>query len=580
MATKNLLVGAIDFGTTFSGWAYSFDHDFELDPTKGYVKQWHSGGTLVTEKTPTCLLVKPDGKTLEAFGYDAENKYRELTDEGLHKEYFYFRRFKMLLMKKLGEKLNRNVTVEDEMGKSLPALQVFSMSIKFLFDDMMKVIADRLTGAIDSKDVHLVLTVPAIWTDAAKQFMRNAAINAGISTKNLTIALEPEAASIFCRHLSVNTTTDGSDVSISKLPTGTKYMILDAGGGTIDITVHEVISSESVKEITAASGGGWGGILVDKAFEDFLVNLLGQKTYETFKEQETEDWIDLWRDFEVKKRTITPERTTRVNMKFPLSLGKTYKRLTGFGVSKAFATSEHKDELEFGGDKLKIESGLFKCFFDDSIQKIIGHVQELYRDEKVDKISTILMVGGYSESPMLQHAVKEAFPGLNIVVPSGASSTILRGALVYGHNPISIKERVLKYTYGVCAGLKFREGIDPEYYRTKTDIGFFCLRFVKYVGKGEVVKSNEPKVEHMCSTMMKYQKNLLLEIYATEQDNLEYPDKGGIYIGALKLELPDPEEAVGRKIMYSMTFSGTEIEVLSRDKKTGKEAKAYIDFLG
>lgn len=96
-------MGAIDFGTTYSGWAYSLDHDFKSDPTKGYIKQWLSGGTLITEKTPTCLLIKPDGKTLEAFGYDAENKYKGLAEDGQHNGYFYFRRFKMLLNKKLGE---------------------------------------------------------------------------------------------------------------------------------------------------------------------------------------------------------------------------------------------------------------------------------------------------------------------------------------------------------------------------------------------------------------------------------------------------------------------------------------------
>lgn len=99
-----MIVGAIDFGTTYSGWAYSFLHDIERDPTKAYVKVWHSGsGTLVTEKAPTCLLIRPDGKTLDAFGYEAENKYRELIDKEEHGRYYYFRRFKMILNTKLGD---------------------------------------------------------------------------------------------------------------------------------------------------------------------------------------------------------------------------------------------------------------------------------------------------------------------------------------------------------------------------------------------------------------------------------------------------------------------------------------------
>ena len=53
--------------------------------------------TLVTEKTPTCALIAPNGDELVAFGYDAENKYKVLADNGEHRYYYYFRRFKMAL---------------------------------------------------------------------------------------------------------------------------------------------------------------------------------------------------------------------------------------------------------------------------------------------------------------------------------------------------------------------------------------------------------------------------------------------------------------------------------------------------
>jgi hypothetical protein len=53
---------------------------------------------------------------------------------------------------------------------------------------------------------------------------------AGLVTNKLTIALEPEAASIFCRHLSVHTAISGGNTSIAKMPVGFRYMVLDAGG--------------------------------------------------------------------------------------------------------------------------------------------------------------------------------------------------------------------------------------------------------------------------------------------------------------------------------------------------------------
>ena len=97
-----MIVAAIDFGTTYSGWAYSIRTNFEMDRTKASTKLWNSGSTQ-TEKTPTCILIGKDGKTIEAFGYEAEDKYLELAETGDHRNFYYFRRFKMALNKKLGE---------------------------------------------------------------------------------------------------------------------------------------------------------------------------------------------------------------------------------------------------------------------------------------------------------------------------------------------------------------------------------------------------------------------------------------------------------------------------------------------
>ena len=53
---------------------------------------------------------------------------------------------------------------------------VFSNAIKFLTDDMVLEANKKLAGGISKSDVKWVLTVPAIWTDGAKQFMLEAAI--------------------------------------------------------------------------------------------------------------------------------------------------------------------------------------------------------------------------------------------------------------------------------------------------------------------------------------------------------------------------------------------------------------------
>ena len=104
-----MLVGAIDFGTSFSGWAFSFKHDNKKRPPGATVGTWNSG-TFITEKTPTCILLKPDG-TFDSFGYEAEDRYGDLSNKKQHSQYFFFRHFKMKLFEMFGKVYNVNESV-------------------------------------------------------------------------------------------------------------------------------------------------------------------------------------------------------------------------------------------------------------------------------------------------------------------------------------------------------------------------------------------------------------------------------------------------------------------------------------
>jgi hypothetical protein len=44
MTSTKLVVGAIDFGTTYSGYAFSFAHDYDKDPMKIQANHWIGGG--------------------------------------------------------------------------------------------------------------------------------------------------------------------------------------------------------------------------------------------------------------------------------------------------------------------------------------------------------------------------------------------------------------------------------------------------------------------------------------------------------------------------------------------------------
>lgn len=95
-----LIVAAIDFGTTYSGFAYSTRDDFKRMPTKLYSKQWvDSSSSMVCNKTASCILF--DAKTkFSKFGFEAEAKYLDLIIDKEHKSWYFFKQFKMSLYNK------------------------------------------------------------------------------------------------------------------------------------------------------------------------------------------------------------------------------------------------------------------------------------------------------------------------------------------------------------------------------------------------------------------------------------------------------------------------------------------------
>ena len=65
--------------------------------------------------------------------------------------------------------------IEDIMGKTLPAKNVFALSFEYLINETIQMGKDNGREDLTVKDFHWALSVPAVWSDAAKQFMRLAA---------------------------------------------------------------------------------------------------------------------------------------------------------------------------------------------------------------------------------------------------------------------------------------------------------------------------------------------------------------------------------------------------------------------
>ena len=78
--------------------------------------------------------------------------------------------------------------IKDEMGRPMEARKVFGAVIKYLKDHLVKKSKSQLPGT-QEEDIKFVLTVPAIWNEGAKQFMRGAAIEVCTNQNDVEIGM-------------------------------------------------------------------------------------------------------------------------------------------------------------------------------------------------------------------------------------------------------------------------------------------------------------------------------------------------------------------------------------------------------
>ncbi|CAB1312590.1 unnamed protein product, partial [Coregonus sp. 'balchen'] len=288
-----VVVVAIDFGTTSSGYAYAFTKEPECIHT---MRRWEGGDPGVSnQKTPTTILLTPDRK-FHSFGYAARDFYHDL-DTTESKHWLYLEKFKMKLH------TTANLSIDTELhaanGKRVKAIDIFAYALAFFKEQALK-------AGLVPRD----------------------------NPEQLIIALEPEAASIYCRKLrlhqmiDIGTKTNQNGFSPtenvgagmtqakehvrskrqsrtflvenvigelwSELEEGDRYVVVDCGGGTVDLTVHQIRLPEGhLKELYKASGGPYGSIGIDYEFEKLLCKIFGPDFIDQFKIKRPAAWVDL-----------------------------------------------------------------------------------------------------------------------------------------------------------------------------------------------------------------------------------------------------------------------------------------------
>ena len=243
-ANSSFVIG-IDFGTTYSGASYcafnssgtvrgSLVEMRNIANTISVVKTWPNQTNFFTEKTPTVLAyaqepptwgwsVKPtDDPRVEFFKLGLEE------DTALH----YSAR-----SRNSETALGGYLADPNWAHPKLPEKRAIHYATDYLsrlnHHLSTQVFVNRFgANFLQNQQLSYVITVPAIWSDKAKELTRKAAVTAGIRSESLTLITEPEAAALYCATLCTEV----------DLGPGDRFLICDAGGGTV---VH---SAQAIRE--------------------------------------------------------------------------------------------------------------------------------------------------------------------------------------------------------------------------------------------------------------------------------------------------------------------------------------------
>ncbi|XP_041074229.1 heat shock 70 kDa protein 12B isoform X1 [Polyodon spathula] len=621
------VVVAIDFGTTSSGYAFSFTQDPEAIHM---MRRWEGGDPgVANQKTPTSLLLTPEQR-FHSFGFLARDSYHDL-DPDEARDWLYFEKFKMKIHS------TTDLTMETELeamnGRRVKAIEVFAHALRFFREHALKELKDQSSSMLEKDAVRWVITVPAIWKQPAKQFMREAAYLAGlISPENpeqLLIALEPEAASIYCRKLRLHQVIDlsgrpmangfeqdspvpigssfrqareqlrrsrhsrtflvesGTGELWSEMQTGDRYIVADCGGGTVDLTVHQIEQPQgTLKELYKASGGPYGAVGVDLAFEEMLCRIFGADFILSFKAKRPAAWVDLTIAFEARKRTAVPGRASALNISLPFSFIDFYKRHRGQSVETALRKSNVNFVKWSSQGMLRMTSEAMNELFQPTISQIVQHIDGLMKKPEVGRVRFLFLVGGFAESSMLQHAVQSAFGRTcRIIIPQDVGLTILKGAVLFGLDPTVVRVRRCPLTYGVGVLNKFVEGKHPRDKLLVKEGRDWCTDILdRFVAVDQSVALGEV-VQRSYTPARPGQRRIIINIYCCSSDEVVYiTDPGVRKCGTINLDLPEAKETSlphkgRREIRASMQFGDTEIKVTAVDMVTSKSVRAAIDFL-
>ncbi|EHL00510.1 putative Heat shock 70 kDa protein 12A [Glarea lozoyensis 74030] len=375
----------------------------------------------------------------------------------------------------------------DEIGK--PAVTVAADYLAALYKHAMERIKTSVpTDYLAKCKKEYVLSVPAVWSDKAKDLTLKAAKQAGIHP--VTLIKEPEAAALYTLY----TQKDKS------LAVDDAIVIVDAGGGTVDLISYEIAAMKprlELKELVPSKGSMAGSLGLNKRFEQEVQHIIGPAEYGRIYQQV--GYTTAVNTFDKNVKTaFRGDVDKEYFVAFPCADLKDNKKrnlkrdvwtMTGFDVAKIFEP--------LAAD---IES-----LVDQQVKEVITK-RSLDKHPNATKIKAIFMVGGFGSSVYIKNRLQDKYPDIQVIQPHDAWGAIVKGAVLSKlHQQAFVSSNISPRHYGVVASDLFVKGED-EGQHTFKGLGDGSIRVSKctwHIKRGdEVLPGNFEKKDLIFNTTL------------------------------------------------------------------------------
>ncbi|TFK64304.1 hypothetical protein BDN72DRAFT_861491 [Pluteus cervinus] len=423
-AARNLIL-AFDVGTTFSGISYSVLDPGQVPETKGVMKFPYQELISGNFKVPSVIWYDADGN-VKAIGAGANRDGIE--QEAEDGQWTKVDWFKLHMRPKSLE--NDEVSQFAEGMPPLPPgksiTEVFADFFRYLYQSSQAYIEEHHPNGQSfwssvQRSTQFVLSHPNGWEGPQQSQMRQAAIFAGLIPDTATgksrihFVTEGEASLHFC-------ISQGLLTEVIK--ERERVMVVDAGGGTIDISTYEKRSGQkqAFNEVAPPQCKLRGSVFVTQYARKYLEMYLSKSSY-------LSDVPDIVKCF---------DRTTKLRFSRPED-----PAFIKFGTSR-----DNDPAHNIRSGQLKLKGDEIATFFRSSIECITEAIIDHHRDYG---IQAVFLVGGFAASDWLFQSVKAAVKSLNIVLSrpdSHINKAVADGAVSYYIDHF-VATRVAKFDLGV-----------------------------------------------------------------------------------------------------------------------------------